>query len=310
MILTITMNPSVDISYQVDNLSINHVNRTNKWSKTAGGKGLNVTRVLNQLNEHVVASGLKGGKLGEFLEQSLNDHKITNHFFEIQGNTRNCIAILHEGNQTEILEDGPTISSEEIEKFKAHFEELICKSDIAVISGSLPKGVDSNFYSNLIKVCDKHDVPAILDCSNKALIEVLREQYKPLLIKPNITEMSELLGEHIGEDIESLKQAVSNPMFENIEWVVVSLGSNGVFAKHKDKYYKVDIPQIQVVNPVGSGDSMIAGFTSALVNKATDEELLKKANTLGMLNAQETVTGYINLKNYEDLYNKINIIEV
>lgn len=310
MILTITMNPSVDISYQVDNLSINHVNRTNKWSKTAGGKGLNVTRVLNQLNEQVVASGLKGGKLGEYLEQSLNEHKITNHFFEIQGNTRNCIAILHEGNQTEILEDGPTISSAEIEDFKAHFEELVSKSDIAVISGSLPKGVDTKFYSNLIKICDKYAVPAILDCSNKALIEVLRGQYKPLLIKPNIDELSELLGEHIDEDIESLKQAVANPMFENIEWVVVSLGSNGVFAKHNDKYYKVDIPQIQVVNPVGSGDSMIAGFTSALMNKATDEALLKKANTLGMLNAQETVTGSINLKNYDDLYNKINIIEV
>ncbi|MEB7779952.1 tagatose-6-phosphate kinase [Mammaliicoccus fleurettii] len=310
MILTITMNPSVDISYQVDNLSINHVNRTNKWSKTAGGKGLNVTRVLNQLNEQVVASGLKGGKLGEYLEQSLNEHKITNHFFEIQGNTRNCIAILHEGNQTEILEDGPTISSEEIEHFKAHFEELVSKSDIAVISGSLPKGVDSKFYSNLIKICDKHAVPAILDCFNKALIEVLRGQYKPLLIKPNIDELSELLGEHIDEDIESLKQAVSDPMFENIEWVVVSLGSNGVFAKHNDKYYKVDIPQIQVVNPVGSGDSMIAGFTSALMNNATDEALLKKANTIGMLNAQETVTGSINLKNYDDLYNKINIIEV
>ncbi|MEB8068579.1 tagatose-6-phosphate kinase [Mammaliicoccus fleurettii] len=310
MILTITMNPSVDISYQVDNLSINHVNRTNKWSKTAGGKGLNVTRVLNQLNEQVVASGLKGGKLGEYLEQSLNEHKITNHFFEIQGNTRNCIAILHEGNQTEILEDGPTISSEEIEHFKAHFEELVSKSDIAVISGSLPKGVDSKFYSNLIKICDKHAVTTILDCSNKALIEVLRGQYKPLLIKPNIDELSELLGEHIDEDIESLKQAVANPMFENIEWVVVSLGSNGVFAKHNDKYYKVDIPQIQVVNPVGSGDSMIAGFTSALMNNATDEALLKKANTIGMLNAQETVTGSINLKNYDDLYNKINIIEV
>ncbi|MDT3995742.1 tagatose-6-phosphate kinase [Mammaliicoccus fleurettii] len=310
MILTITMNPSVDISYQVDNLSINHVNRTNKWSKTAGGKGLNVTRVLNQLNEQVVASGFKGGKLGEYLEQSLNEHKITNHFFEIQGNTRNCIAILHEGNQTEILEDGPTISSAEIEDFKAHFEELVSKSDIAVISGSLPKGVDTKFYSNLIKICDKYAVPAILDCSNKALIEVLRGQYKPLLIKPNINELSELLGEHIDEDIESLKQAVSDPMFENIEWVVVSLGSNGVFAKHNDKYYKVDIPQIQVVNPVGSGDSMIAGFTSALMNNATDEVLLKKANTLGMLNAQETVTGSINLKNYDDLYNKINIIEV
>lgn len=84
MILTITMNPSVDISYQLDNLSINHVNRTNKLNKTAGGKGLNVTRVLNQLNEQVVASGLKGGKLGEFLEQSLNDHNIANHFLKFK----------------------------------------------------------------------------------------------------------------------------------------------------------------------------------------------------------------------------------
>lgn len=81
-----------------------------------------------------------------------------------------------------------------------------------------------------------------------------------MLIKPNIDEIAELLGEQINENIDSLKQAVSNPIFKNIEWVVVSLGSNGVFAKHKDKYYKVDIPKIQVVNPVGSGDSMIAGL--------------------------------------------------
>ena len=106
MILTVTMNPSIDISYPLDELKIDTVNRVVDVTKTAGGKGLNVTRVLSEFGDSVAATGLVGGKLGEFLVEHIDD-KVTKRFFSIQGETRNYIAILHGDNQTEILEKDP-----------------------------------------------------------------------------------------------------------------------------------------------------------------------------------------------------------
>lgn len=88
------------------------------------------------------------------------------------------------------------------------------------------------------------------------------------------------------------------------------MGANGAFAKHNQRFYKVNIPSIKVLNPVGSGDSTVAGIASAIVHHESDEHLLKKANTLGMLNAQEAQTGYVNMSNYTQLFDQIEIIEV
>ena len=116
MILTVTMNPSIDISYPLDVLQLDTVNRVAEVSKTAGGKGLNVTRVLSEIKDPVAATGLLGGRTGQFILDHLGEG-IEKRFFEIAGDTRNCIAILHEGKQTEILEKGPTISEKEGQEF-------------------------------------------------------------------------------------------------------------------------------------------------------------------------------------------------
>lgn len=310
MILTLTLNPSVDISYRLDELHINTVNRVKEIDKTAGGKGLNVTRVLSQLNEHVLATGLLGGKIGDFIEEQLTNHQIEHSFYRIEGETRNCIAILHNGNQTEILEQGPVIKEQESYGFLKHLIALIQRAKIIVISGSLPKGLHSNYYSKIIKICNDQEKPVVLDCSGESLKLALQNNEKPTVIKPNIEELSQLLGENINETVESLKKALNNNLFTNIEWIIVSLGANGAFAKHHERFYKVDIPTIQVVNPVGSGDSTVAGIASAIVHQEKDDVLLKKANTLGMLNAQESQTGYVNIAHYNQLFDQIKIIEV
>lgn len=152
MILTVTMNPSVDISYPLGRLQLDTVNRVIDTRKTPGGKGLNVTRVLAQLGDQVVASGFLGGKIGEFIETELDKVAIKHDFYKIQDETRNCIAILHEGQQTEILEQGPTISEVEAKGFLAHFEGLLPKLDIVSISGSLPKGLGTDYYTEMISL--------------------------------------------------------------------------------------------------------------------------------------------------------------
>ncbi|HEM4029807.1 TPA: tagatose-6-phosphate kinase [Streptococcus suis] len=310
MILTITLNPSVDIAYQLDTFHLDTVNRVENVQKTAGGKGLNVTRVLKQIGEDVVATGFIGGEIGSYVKKQLTRNDIKNSFVEIGNETRNCIAVLHDGKQTEILEQGPTIQEHEALNFIEHLEITLNNVDVVVISGSLPKGLASNYYVEIVEFCKKFGVAVVLDCSGEALKNVLESQQKPTVIKPNTEELSQLIGKEVTDDIQELKSVLSGQLFQGIDWIVVSLGAQGAFAKHNDKFYRVRIPKIKVVNPVGSGDSTVAGIAAGLVHALPDAELLKNANVLGMLNAQEEQTGYVNLENAESLYSQIEVEEV
>lgn len=310
MILTITLNPSVDIAYQLDTFHLDTVNRVEKVQKTAGGKGLNVTRVLKQVGEDVVATGFIGGEIGSYVKKQLTRNDIKNSFVEIGNETRNCIAVLHDGQQTEILEQGPTIQEHEALNFIEHLEIILNNVEVVVISGSLPKGLASNYYVEIVELCKQCDVAVVLDCSGEALKKVLESQQKPTVIKPNTEELSQLIGKNITDDIQELKSVLSGQLFQGIEWIVVSLGAKGAFAKHNDKFYRVKIPKINVVNPVGSGDSTVAGIAASLAHALPDVGLLKNANVLGMLNAQEEQTGYVDLEHSEVLYSQIEVEEV
>lgn len=308
MILTITMNPSIDISYPLKMFELDTVNRVKNVRKTAGGKGLNVTRILKQLDAEVIASGLIGGFLGEEIKKDLDQNKISHDFLPISGETRNCIAVLHEGQQTEILESGPVISEAEAAAFLKHFEILSAQADIISFSGSLPEGLPTDFYSQMLQAC--HPKPVVLDCSGEALANVLKGDVKPRLIKPNTEELAGLLSRTVSSDLEELEAALSEPIFADIEWIVVSMGGEGAFAKHLDKFYRVTIPKIDVVNPVGSGDATVAGLTAAIDAGLSDEAVLKQANVLGMLNAQEATTGHANFANYQTLFDQVKVEEV
>lgn len=301
------MNPSVDIAYQLPTFKLDDVNRVSNVNKSAGGKGLNVTRVLKEIDEDLTATGLVGGDLGNYIKSQLDQGAIHHDFYQIKGNTRNCIAILHEGLQTEILESGPTISDVEGEAFKNHFESLLKDAEVVSISGSTPSGLATDYYVELIMIANAKEVPVVLDTSGESLRQVLLSGHKPKVIKPNVDELSQLLGRELDKDLNLLKEALQDSLFNGVEWVIVSLGSEGAFAKHHDLYYKVDIPTIDIVNPVGSGDSTVAGIVSGITRNYDDVALLKHANVLGMLNAQEEITGHVNLNNYEALFNKIQV---
>ena len=309
MIVTITMNPSIDISYPLEQFQLNTVNRVNHVKKTAGGKGLNVTRTLKQLNTDVIASGLIGGFLGEQIKAQLNEQGIQHAFSRIAGETRNCIAILHDGKQTEILEKGPKITSEEAENFLKEFKQLVKKADILSFSGSLPEGLSKDFYIQMIKICNEQNKPVVLDCSGESLEYVLKGTEKPLLIKPNVEELSGLLNKKLPEDLNEFRSILDQPIFSGLEWIVVSMGGQWAFAKHQENFYQVKIPKIEVKNPVGSGDVTVAGLTYALSENKSDLEVLKIANTLGMLNAQEAETGGVNMDHFDDLSKQIEIIK-
>ncbi|MBA4602333.1 hexose kinase [Thermoactinomyces mirandus] len=291
MICTITLNPSVDIRYEMDRFLPDQVNRVNRVSKTAGGKGLNVARVLRQLGEDVAASGFLGGSLGHFIRSELSRLGIHNGFVSIKGNTRNCIAIIHEGKQTEILESGPLVSKSESDQFLKWFSEFVPLVKVVTLSGSLPKGLAKDYYGKLIETAN--GIPVLLDTNGELLKSTLAKANKPFLIKPNQDELADLLGGK-PEKEEQIINALKAEIFAGIPWVVVTLGADGAIVKHGHACYRARMPRVDVKNPVGSGDSVLAGFAAGFARGLVEEKLVRFGLAMGVLNAMEEKTGYIN----------------
>ncbi|MBL1228676.1 hexose kinase [Enterococcus sp. BWB1-3] len=310
MILTVTMNPSVDMSYSLEHFKLDDVNRVSEVSKTAGGKGLNVSRVLHQLDRELLATGVLGGFLGAYIELELEKEGILHDFTKIKEESRNSIAVLHDqGQQTEILEKGPTVTKQEEQTFIEHFKVLVKKSRLVTISGSLAAGLSQNLYDTLIGLAKEAKVSVLLDTSGNALKQAVISENKPFLIKPNETEIAELLSVEKAEGEELLEQ-LKHPMFDGIDWIVVSLGAAGAIAKHKEKFYKVRIPALEAVNPVGSGDATLAGLAYAVAAENTDEDVLKWGMTTGMLNALEIKTGWIDPNKIDDYFGQIVVTQL
>ncbi len=309
MILTVTLNPSVDISYKLEQFSLDTVNRVSDVTKTAGGKGLNVTRVLQQLGEEVAASGFLGGSLGDFIRREISEQGIHDYFVGINGETRNCIAVIHEGKQTELLESGPVIEENEATAFLQEFAQYAPKADVITISGSLPKGLKNDFYGQLIRIAGEHDTPVLLDTKGELLQHTLEENSKPFLIKPNEKELADLLGEDLDNEAQMIS-ALQTQLFAEIPWVVVTTGAAGAFVKHGEQLYSVKAPVVDAVNPVGSGDSVIAGFAAGLSREFDDETFIKYGMAMGVLNAMEEKTGSINPENINWCMNQIIVEKI
>lgn len=303
MILTVTMNPSIDTAYRLEQLKIDDVNRVVP-KKTAGGKGINASRVLGQLGDDVLACGLAGGHMGAYLLELLDADGIGSCFTPVAGETRVCVNILHEGNQTEFLECGPEVKPEELDAFMETFGELAGQAECVTISGSLPRGVSTDCYARLVGIADAAGVPVLLDSSGAALDAALEAKARPTLIKPNLTEANGLLGTAFAVDeLPALKGAIEGDgRLAGIPWVVVSLGAAGSVAFHEGDAWRVIMPRVEAKNPTGSGDATIAGFAHAIVAGAGPEELLRCGNTCGTLNAMDPGTGHLAIEHWDEVY--------
>lgn len=308
MILTITANPSVDISYQLEKFNIDDVTRTSDIEKHAGGKGIHVGYVLKELGADPVHSGFVGGKLGEFIEEDLEKMGQKTRFVKVKGDTRNCIAILHEGKQTEILEAGPTISIDEKEEFINNLNQISEGCHIINISGSLPKGLTSDFYKQIIKYAKKHNKFVSIDTSGNTLKDIINSEEKPDIIKPNETEISYVLGRNIEK--WDLKEILKEEPFKDIPYIVVSMGKDGAIVKIKNKIYNAKVPKVLAINPVGSGDSSLAGALFAIDKEKSDEEIIKTSMTCGLLNVLTEEIAHIEIEKFDKYFNEIEVEEV
>jgi len=305
LILTITLNPSIDRRYIINGFEKGRIYRVNNFQYTPGGKGLNVTKVVESFKEPVMATGFLGGKSGEYIEESLDVVGIKQNFISINEETRSCLAILSDDDsQTEILEKGPLISKEETLKFYDIYSHLIEKAEVICASGSLPEGMPAETYKHLIVMAKKQGKKFILDTSGEALKQGI--EAGPFLVKPNKEELENLVGQPVTKE-EEITNAAKILLGKGIKIVVVSLGKEGAIAFCGDHSYKIGVPEIKVVNPVGSGDSMIAGFAVSLLRDYNLESLLKMGAACGTANAMEPETGKVNINNVKKIMDNIII---
>lgn len=306
MILTVTLNASVDKLYVLDRLSPYTVMRVKEVNNTAGGKGLNVSRVAAQAGERVIAMGFVGGYNGMLFESLIKEDGIEKHFTHTRSETRCCVNIwdTQTNQSTEFLEPGNPVTPQEVRQFLADFEKQLPRADVVAISGSMPKGVPADFYGELVQAARRQKKPVILDTSGDALKNSLSS--RPTMIKPNFEEMQQLLNEKIGSRQE-LIAAAKKLQQSGIAIVAVSLGKDGVLVACGDDVYRGVAPKISAVNTVGCGDSMVAGFAVSMARQKTIEESIRYAVAISAANALTKETGSFIQEDFERLLEKTQV---
>ncbi|CAK21706.1 1-phosphofructokinase [Listeria welshimeri] len=255
MIYTITLNPSIDYIVQIDQLHLGELNRMKQDYKLPGGKGINVSRVLNQLNVPSLATGFLGGFTGGFIKDWLKNEGIQTGFVTVKDDTRINIKLKH-GEETEINGLGPAISEEETTEFLQMMDKVTA-GDIVILSGSVPPSLGNDFYDRIIQICKEKQADFMIDTTGQELLDALPN--RPILIKPNHHELADLFGVKL-ENIEDLIPYGKKCLELGAQHVIVSMAGDGALLFTGEDVYFADALKGELKNSVGAGDSMIAGF--------------------------------------------------
>lgn len=270
MIYTVTLNPSIDFIVRIDQLNLGTVNRMVSDDKFAGGKGINVSRVLQRLGVGNTATGFLGGFTGHFIEDSLKNEGIETAFVKVDQDTRINVKIKSQ-EETEINGQGPMISQEQLEALKAKLSQLI-SDDTVVFAGSAPANLGNAIYKELIPLVRKSGAQVVCDFEGQPLLDALANN--PLLVKPNNHELEAIFGVPLNSlnDVETYARRI---LEMGAQHVLISMAGDGALLVTEEATYFAKPIKGQVKNSVGAGDSMVAGFTGEFVKSKDPVEALK-----------------------------------
>ncbi|ASZ08937.1 1-phosphofructokinase [Mesoplasma chauliocola] len=310
MIYTVTLNPALDHIIETNGFKIGETNYYNNEYMVIGGKGINVSIVLNNLKAEVLSTGILGSNnKAPFLEK-FEENNLKNIFFINKGLTRTNLKIknLAKAEETELNGLGSSVSEKIINELKDFLRVNLKPEDILVAAGSIPSGLQDNIYEEIGNIANEKNALFILDTSKKSMINGIKA--KPYLIKPNIEEICEILNLPFKEySFNEICEMVKNLKQMGAQNVLLSRGSKGsYFFTSTDEIYQVGIAKGELVNSVGSGDSMIAGFTYGIYKKLTIEECLRFGAAAGGATA---FTEWLGLK--EDILNlkeQVSVIKI
>lgn len=257
MIYTVTFNPALDYVINVDNFKLGETNRSYKEEILIGGKGINVSVVLNQLGMSNTALGFVAGFTGTELERQARAYGINTDFVTLSsGNTRINVK-LKADTETEINAQGPRIDNEALNEFFKKLQYLK-NGDTLVLSGSVPKSLPDDIYEQILERISDRKIKICVDATGDLLKNTLK--FKPFVIKPNKSELEELVGKRLNT-LEEIISAAKELKASGAQNVLVSMGGEGaVLVDSNNNFYFEEAKKINPINTVGSGDSMLAGF--------------------------------------------------
>ena len=260
MIYTVTLNPSIDYIVRLDKVLIGSVNRMDSDDKFAGGKGINVSRVLKRLGIENTATGFIGGFTGKFITDTLEEEGISSHFVEVEQDTRINVKIKADA-ETEINGPGPEISSQKLEELEKFLSSLTSE-DTVVFAGSSPKNLGNVVYKDLIGLTRKTGAQVVCDFEGQTLLDSL--EFEPLLVKPNNHELGDIFGVKL-ESLDQIESYARQILDKGAQHVIISMDGDGALLVTRDGAYFAKPIKGNVKNSVGAGDSMVAGFTGEFV---------------------------------------------
>ena len=300
MIYTVTFSPAIDYVVDLDDLRLGAINRSKKESSLPGGKGINVSIVLSNLGKKSVATGFLGGYTGDFIKKELEDRHIECGFIRVYGNTRINVKIRGK-EETAINGQGPHINDDQIESLMLQLEKLTSK-DLLVISGTIPSTLPSDMYERILERIKNNNVELIVDATNNILLNTLK--YHPLLVKPNQEELEEMFNVTIKNTADLIENA-SKLLSMGAKNVIVSLGGDGALLVGEGLTpLLLPAPKGKVVNTVGAGDSLVAGFIDEYLNSKDIAKAFRRGIATGSASAFSE--GLATKEEVEALLNKMD----
>ena len=307
MILCLNLNAAIDKTIVVSSFEINKIHRPESVIALAGGKGCNVARALKTLGEEPVVSGWVGGFAGQFIEMELHREGIQTDFIYTDSESRTCTSILdrENGTMTEIYEKGEPVPAEKVDAFRDHIRKIIGQYKAVTLSGSLPPGVPSDFYADVIEIAKEAGVLTFLDSSGEALCRGV--EARPFFLKPNETEVKSLLGVKTSELSDFVKIVVEiSTRYETN--VVLSMGAKGAISAKGQDVFEVRSPRVDAKSAVGSGDCMLAGLAYGVSHGFSFEETIASGVAAGTANTLTIGAGRFKIGDFERLRGQVNIL--
>lgn len=306
MIITVTLNPALDKTIEIDEFKIGNVNRSVSTRVDVGGKGINVSKVIKELKYKSLALGFLGGRSGKQIKEYLDDSNIENDFLPVEGETRTNLKIIDRVNNThtDVNENGPSLSLDDLFSIKEKIIKYCNENSLVVLSGSVPSGTSSVIYGEIIKDVKSKGGKVILDADGEMLMHGIKAG--PYLVKPNIDELEKAFGVEIKSEDEVIKTA-KKILEYGVKYVVISLGSEGSIFISRDKVAKVSGIKVEVKSTVGAGDSMVAALAIAVENKYSFEEAMKLACATSTANVMTEGTQTGRIEDIENLKKQITI---
>ncbi|MDQ0298521.1 1-phosphofructokinase [Salibacterium salarium] len=299
MIYTLTLNPALDYVIETPDFQTGTINRSKEDLKYPGGKGINVSRVLDRLGVSSTALGFSGGFTGDYIKQVLNQENITTEFIDVDGDTRINVKIRGE-EETEINGTSPDISKENIDELLTKLDKLE-ENDHLVIAGSLPSMLPEDLYQTLMSGLKEKKVNVYLDTSGKPLKAAL--QAKPYFVKPNHHELADLYQTTISSVEDAIEYGEKMMEEYEIDHAVISMAGEGAIYLNEQGAYQAVPPERPAVNSVGAGDSLVAGFIAKHLASDNSQEVLTYAVATGSATAfSET---FCTLEEVEAVYRQV-----